>query len=217
MSTYDNFNSNPYGSQVKVIELVGKNKKVLEIGCASGRISKRLSENGCSVVGVEIDKKSAIKAEKFCHKVINSDIEALEKLDYPNNYFDVILLSNVLEHLHSPPKVLKNLKKYLNKNGYIVVVLPNIANIIIRINLLFGKFDYEESGILDKTHLRFFNEKSSKNLLKEAGFKITKFDIVPAIPLIYKNQKLQYKFAKIRPNLFSSEFLMVGVLRDSTN
>lgn len=215
MSTYDEFNYNPYGSQLKVVNLVGNNKKVLEIGCASGRISKRLSNNGCTVVGVEIDKNSSIKAKKFCKTVINGDVEDLDDLNYPNHYFDVLLFSNVLEHLRSPLDVLKNLKKYLKKDGYIVVAIPNIANIFIRMKLLLGKFDYEESGILDKTHLRFFYEKSAKELLKKAGFDIIKFDIVPCIPLLGINPQLHYNIAKIRPNLFSSEFLIVGRLNQA--
>jgi len=214
MSIYDEFNNNPYGSQVKVIELIGNNKKVLEIGCASGRISKRLFENGCTVIGVEIDKNSSLKARKFCQDIITADIEYLEDLGYPSNYFDVILLSNVLEHLRSPLNVLKKLKNYLKTDGYIVIAVPNIANIMIRTKLLLGKFEYEESGILDKTHLRFFNEKSAKELLNKAGFSIIKFDIVPSIPLLSINSKIEYAIAKIRPNLFSMEFLMVGRLKE---
>ena len=200
MSIYDEFNENPYGSQVKVVKLVGNNKKVLEIGC--------------TVTAVEIDKNSSKKARKFCQHIITSDIESLEDLGYPNNYFDVILLSNVLEHLKSPSTVLRKLNKYLKKDGFIVVAIPNIANLKIRIKLLLGKFDYEESGILDKTHLRFFNEKSANELLNQAGFNIIKFDIVPSIPLLCINQKIEYLIAKIRPNLFSAEFLMVGKLKE---
>jgi len=210
MSFYDEFNNNQYGSQTKVVELVGAGKKVLEIGCASGRISKRLTENGCKVVGVEIDANSSIKAKNFCHEVVTCDIESLEDLDYHDNYFDVILFSNVLEHLKSPLNVLKKLKRYLKSDGYIVVAVPNIANIIIRIKLLMGKFEYEDSGILDRTHLRFFNEKNAKDLLYQAGFNIIKFDIVPFIPVLTINPKIEYKVAKIRPNLFSAEFLIVG-------
>ncbi len=214
MSIYDEFNSDPYGSQVKVIELVGNDKKVLEIGCASGRISKRLANNGCTVTGIEIDEDSSYEARKYCQDVINADIETLEDLGYPDNYFDVILFSNVLEHLRSPLEVIKKLKKYLNKNGYIVVALPNIANIFIRMKLLRGKFEYEESGILDNSHLRFFTEKSARELLSEGGFNIFKFDIAPFIPILCVFPKLEYNIAKIRPNLFSEEFIMVGKLAD---
>ncbi|MGI6483980.1 MAG: class I SAM-dependent methyltransferase [Methanobacterium sp.] len=207
MTIYDKYNPNPYGSQFKVVELVGENKKVLEVGCASGRISKRLAKNGCEVIGIEIDDKSAKRAAKYCKNVINEDVEKLPDLKDYNLYFDVILLSNVLEHLKSPSKVLKNLKGYLKKDGFAIIVLPNIAHISIRIKLLSGNFKYKESGILDKTHLRFFYKKTAENIIINSGYEIIDMDFVPSIPFIY-SQKVEYQLAKAIPNLFSSEFII---------
>lgn len=214
MSVYSEFNNNPYGSQVKVIEMVGKEKKVLEIGCATGRISQRLSENGCKVFGIEIDTKSATQARKYCEEVIKADIETILELPYQKKFFDIILLSNILEHLKSPQDTLNFLLKYLKDGGYVIIVLPNVTNYSIRLKLLFGNFEYEESGILDKTHLRFFNEKTAKELLNDANLEIIKYDIVPTIPIFPLPWKIKYSFSKMRPNLFASEFLFKAKKKD---
>ena len=68
-------------------------------------------------------------------------------------------------------------KKYLNNDGYIIVSIPNIANWKIRLQLLFGKFEYKEYGILDNGHLRFFNEKGATKLVNDAGFEIVELDL----------------------------------------
>jgi 2-polyprenyl-3-methyl-5-hydroxy-6-metoxy-1,4-benzoquinol methylase len=109
MTMYDFFNSDPYGAHMKAVSLVGYNKKVLEVGCATGQISRRLTANGCEVIGVEIDEERAKEAKKYCRYVILQDVENLDDLLY-NNYFDCILFIDVLEHLKYPLIVLEKLK-----------------------------------------------------------------------------------------------------------
>lgn len=208
MPDYDFFNPNPYGIHMKALNLVGKNKRVLEVGCATGQISRRLVENGCEVIGIEINENSAKIAGKYCYDLLVCDIETIENLPYHD--FDFILLLDVLEHLRSPLATLKKLKAYLNKRGCIIVSLPNVANWRVRWDLLFGRFEYSEYGILDKTHLRFFNEKSAKELLQHAGFDIIEFDIMPTVPIVHVRTSLAYAIAKMKVNFFASQFLMVG-------
>jgi hypothetical protein len=102
------------------------------------------------------------------------------------------------------------MKACLQKEGNIIVSLPNVANWRVRWDLLFGRFEYSDYGILDKTHLRFFNEKSAKELLWHAGFDIIEFDIVPTVPIIHVRASLAYAIARVRANFFASQFLMVG-------
>lgn len=214
MPNYDFFDPNPYGTHMKVLNLVGKNKRVLEIGCATGQISRRLSENGCEVVGVEFDEASALVAQRFCKNVIMLDVCKIDATDYIN-YFDFILFMDVLEHLDDPWNVLEKLKVYLKDGGYVVISVPNIANWAVRWNLLLGNFEYGSRGILDKTHLRFFNEKSAKRLLEDAGFEIVKYDIIPSMPLVRVRAKFMYLISKLKPNFFAIQFLLVGRVKNS--
>jgi O-antigen biosynthesis protein len=191
------------------LNLVGHNKKVLEIGCSTGTMSKRLAQNGCEVIGIEIDEDSAKIAKNYCRDVLTCDVETIEHLPYCD--FDFILLLDVLEHLRSPLESLTNLKVYLKKGGSIIVSIPNVANWRVRWDLLFGRFEYTEYGILDKTHLRFFNENGARELLRDAGFNIAEFDIVPRVPINVRSS-IAYAIANIRPKLFAGQFIMVGKL-----
>jgi len=170
------FGTSAKGSHAKIISLVGKGKKVLDVGCNKGYLSQRFKENGCMVVGMEGDADCANIARKFCDDVITVDVEQINTLTYPEGYFEVIVFADVLEHLKEPKNVLLKLKRYLNHSGFVIVSLPNIARLDIRIKLLFGNFDYEEAGIMDKTHLHFYTLFSAKRLLTDCGFQILKVD-----------------------------------------
>lgn len=196
-----------------MIKLIGKNKKVLEVGCATGYISKRLKENDCTVAGIEIDRESAKVAKQYCENIIVGDVENLSELPYPEKYFDVLLFGDVLEHLKDPLFVLKKLKSWCKDDGYIICSIPNVAHIYVRLKLLFGKWDYEDIGLLDRTHLRFFTTGSAKKIIEDAGFKIEKIDFSPWIPLFRLRKfkcgcALEYYIAKLRPALFASNLLV---------
>jgi SAM-dependent methyltransferase len=86
--------------------------------------------------------------------------------------FDRVLLLDVIEHMKDPGRLLAECQPALKENGLLVVSVPNIANITVRLKLLFGKFDYQERGILDKTHLRWFTRRTARRLLEENGYQI---------------------------------------------
>jgi len=200
--------ANPYVAHAKLINFVGADKKVLEVGCATGSISRVLKRNRCSVIGIEIDPKSAEHARKYCDDVIVGDVESVE-LPYKDGFFDVIMFGDVLEHTINPLMVLKRLKRYLRDDGYIVVSIPNVANYVIRLKLLLGKFEYQEGGILDRSHLQFFTLRTAKRLITDAGFRIVKFDVTPSLPLFIPNW-LRYRIAKTFPSLFAFQFLILA-------
>lgn len=170
-----------YYSQGRIVEHVRDNLCVLDVGCASGQVARALVRKGCSVVGIEIDPDVARKARDFCAEVHVVDVERIEKLPYPNSSFDVILFGDVLEHTVDPLKVLKCLRPYLKDDGYVVVSIPNVANWAIRLRLLCGRFDYENTGILFVQHLRFFTLRSARRLLEGAGFHIVEIDTTPGL------------------------------------
>jgi glycosyltransferase involved in cell wall biosynthesis/SAM-dependent methyltransferase len=157
---------------------VGKDKKVVEFGCSSGCMSEILkNEFGCQVVGIELDPEDAKKAKAFCKEVIAGDIEKFEWCDRLSaGFFDVAIFADVLEHLKDPPAVLERVKPFLKEDGYILVSVPNIANIAIRLELLLGSLEPEELGILDRTHLRYFTRKTLIQMMEGAGFYIDLVD-----------------------------------------
>lgn len=156
-----------------VCSLVEPDKRVLDVGCATGRIAEKLKkEKNCYVVGVEINKEMAKIAKKRCDRVIVADAERLKSIDFPKGYFDIILFADLLEHCRNPDEILQNLRKYLTDEGYILVSIPNVANWEIRLKLLIGRFDYQGGTILDTGHLKFFTLASVLKLVREAGFEV---------------------------------------------
>ena len=206
---YNVYDPYPFGSHAKMVKLIGTNKKVLEVGCATGYISKRLKENGCSVIGIEIDPISSEVAKRYCDDVIVDDVESLKEIPYKEKSFDVILFGDILEHLKYPQNILEKSEKYLKDDGFICISIPNIANWRIRLNLLFGKFEYTEGGLLDESHLRFFTKKTAEKFILDAGFRIIKFDVTPSLPLFIPG-KVRYRIAKLFPSLFGYQFLFVA-------
>lgn len=146
--------------------------RILEIGCGQGNFSSQLLKNKVEVWGVEPDKNAAEIASKRLFKVLASTLdEAIDNL--PNNYFDAIILNDVLEHLYYPWEDLKKLKNKLAKSGVVVSSIPNVRYSKNIFKLFFMKdWKYTESGILDNTHFRFFTKKSIKRMYVECGYSI---------------------------------------------
>lgn len=105
--------------------------------------------------------------------IIQGNIEGMD-LPYEKEAFDYIILGDVLEHLYHPEEVLVRLSKYLKKDGRFICSIPNIMHTSVMIPLLKGKFEYAESGILDKTHIRFFTLESIVKMLDCCGLKTEK-------------------------------------------
>ena len=162
----------------KLLRFVGNNKIVLEIGCASGCQSKVLTEHfGCKVTGVEIDAAAAEEARKFCDSVIVGDIEELDLATMiSDKKYDVVILADVLEHLKYPENVLEKIKPFLADDGCVVASIPNIVHAAAIYEMMKGKFDYRDFGLLDDTHIRFFTKKTIYQVFERAGLVIVNLD-----------------------------------------
>ncbi len=162
---------------INLIDKKSQNLKVLEIGAAYGETLFYLKQNGIAseVVGVDIFEDAKNKQNyKPLDQFIFGDIE---KIDLPEyfQHFDLILLPDVLEHLFEPKSVLETLKKYLKEDGKIIISMPNIRHYSALYKIVFkGDFKYEESGIFDYTHVRFYCRKNIQDLLETAGYKVLK-------------------------------------------
>jgi len=163
-------------------------RKTLEIGCGCGGFSAFVKKQyGTESWGIEIEVKAAIEAAKKLDKVINADAkEALSQI--PDNYFDCVILFDIVEHLVDPYSLLNALKSKLSKTGVVVTSIPNIrywSN--FKEFVLKGNWDYKEQGIMDKTHLRFFTRKSNIKMFKKLNFQILQFEgIHPTSSITYK-------------------------------
>jgi 2-polyprenyl-3-methyl-5-hydroxy-6-metoxy-1,4-benzoquinol methylase len=147
-------------------------KKTLEIGCAQGNFSSQLVKEGVETWGVEPDIDSAKMAGKKLYKVLEGTLDATIN-ELPDNYFDVIILNDVLEHLLYPWDDLKKLKLKLASDGVIISSIPNVRYTKNLFNLLVRKdWEYKESGILDSTHFRFFTRKSIRSLYHKSGYSV---------------------------------------------
>lgn len=198
-----------YTSRCKIYKLIPYGSKVLEIGVGSGRLANILSmRKKCKVYCVEKEPAMANIAKTKCVEMLNIDIEETE-LPYESGAFDCIILGNVLEHMKEPTKILTKLKKYLSENGFLIYSVPNIVNWHSRMTIFLGKFEYAESGVFDRTHLRFYNLNSAKKLAQEAGYMITWLDVTPSIYMFKKKLNfIWYRLAVLWKNLLADEFII---------
>jgi len=161
------FDPNPLSTHARVARLVGGNKTVLDIGCAGGYIGAQLAQAGCTVDGIDLDSLEPGNRKAY-RKFWKADVE---KLSVKGKY-DVVILADILEHLREPGALLKKLGANLKAGGHLVVSIPNVANWKTRLHLLSGNWRYRETGILDRTHLKFYTRASARALLESNGYKI---------------------------------------------
>ena len=146
--------------------------RVLEIGCGAGVTLGRIQYcyPNAEVYGIElVDEVASLGAVNF--DIICGNIESMD-LPYEQEYFDYIIFGDVLEHLVNPALVLEKVRTYLKKGGYVLASIPNLMNAEVIYSLLKGRFPYEEAGIRDETHLRFFTYQEIIKLFEKTGYRI---------------------------------------------
>jgi 2-polyprenyl-3-methyl-5-hydroxy-6-metoxy-1,4-benzoquinol methylase len=152
--------------------LPSKYSKVLEIGCNVGKFATSIKSKPCEYWGVEPFEEAANVAKTKMDKVLVGFYDNIAN-EIPDNYFDLVIANDVIEHMEQPWNFFKSIKNKMTSNAFIVLSIPNVRYFNNLVDLLFHKdWKYIDCGILDITHLRFFTEKSIVRLLNEYGFKI---------------------------------------------
>ena len=149
-------------------------KSAIEIGCGDGAFGAALKAEGRvdEYWGLEIHPPSGETARQTLDKVLVGNAELLID-DLPDDYFDVMVFNDSLEHLVDPFLFLEKAKKKLRSGGVVVASIPNVRYFKNLYNLIFRKqWRYVDSGILDRTHLRFFTCESIKDMFEDTGFSI---------------------------------------------
>lgn len=146
--------------------------KLLEIGCAAGATLMTIKNANptAHLYGLELSEGAAAVAGNFA-EVSSGNFELMERADFDGS-FDYVLMGDVLEHLFDTDKALSKVYKWLKPGGSLLVSVPNIAHISMVLQLLYGVWNYEDSGILDRTHVRFFTEKTLQQYLHNNGYKV---------------------------------------------
>jgi 2-polyprenyl-3-methyl-5-hydroxy-6-metoxy-1,4-benzoquinol methylase len=173
---YVPFNDLPWSAHRLMVDLAGRDGRVLELGCSSGYVSERLVAAGNAVVGVDADADDARAAETVCERVVVGDLEAMDLPGEPGSY-DAVVCGDVLEHLHNHEEVLGRIRTVLKPGGRLVVSVPNVANAMVRGQLLLGRFRYTERGLLDRTHVHFFTLATLREDLEAAGFDVERVEV----------------------------------------
>ena len=165
--------TNPRIDLIKLIPRKDDNR-VLEIGAGGGDtlIEIKRQKLASEVVGIELmEMANSNQGNAAIDKFIVCDVERTE-LEFPDSYFDVILLGDVLEHLLDPWSFLKKTSRCLKQGGLFIASIPNIRYYTAMFKVfLRGDFGYEEHGLFDRTHFRFFCKKNMKSLFDTESFR----------------------------------------------
>ncbi len=148
-------------------------KKIIDIGCGNGAFAEVLKEQtGAEVWGIEYMDEEAQVAKNKLYKVFSGRCEDYID-DLPNDYFDTIYFNDVLEHLVDPYEVLDKIKHKLSQDGVVISSIPNVRyhNTFMKV-LVKKDWQYEDFGVMDRTHLRFFTGKSIRRMYEELGYAV---------------------------------------------
>ena len=148
-----------------------KRTRALDIGCGEGAFATLLHSHGLNeVVGIEPDPLRAAIAQGHADKVICSTVEHALDHDLDGDGFDLIVAADVIEHLVDPWMVVSRLSEHLEPGGQLLLSVPNVGNLeVVKQLVLRGDWRFDENGLFDRTHLRWFGRNSLRSLLSDAG------------------------------------------------
>jgi 2-polyprenyl-3-methyl-5-hydroxy-6-metoxy-1,4-benzoquinol methylase len=146
---------------------------ILDVGCGKGRLGANLKQAvpGRKVFGIEHNDRIAAEAKKVLDEVLVGDLQTMN-IPFDIEMFDCIIFADVLEHLVDPDAALRKLKPHLKAHGSVICSIPNMRHYTAILRLLRHGWQYDDWGLFDRTHLRFFSLRTIKKMLADQGFQI---------------------------------------------
>jgi 2-polyprenyl-3-methyl-5-hydroxy-6-metoxy-1,4-benzoquinol methylase len=153
-------------------KMVHEPERVLDLGCGRARLGLEIERLGYVVTGIESSPIACATARTRIGEVLELDLldTAMVSAALRGRQFEWLLAADVLEHSPDPWATLAFYRDFLKPNGRLIMSLPNVAVWDNRLRMLFGRFSYQDSGVMDRTHLRFFTFRSARELVNAAGF-----------------------------------------------
>lgn len=223
---YDGHTSDPLEAAGMIAGLTPANKRVLDVGCGTGSVSRLLVDlRGAKLVGIEPDLPRVTTARS---RGIDARHGFFDETSAQNlGKFDVVVFADVLEHLPDPAAVLQLTRRLLEKDGVVIASVPNIAHWSVRLELLFGRFDYQSCGIMDATHLRWFTERTFRALFEASGYRVDTIQQTVGLGAVVYHEQFfwrcfrprRYRIPLIRwltktfPRLFGYQHVIRAVLK----
>jgi 2-polyprenyl-3-methyl-5-hydroxy-6-metoxy-1,4-benzoquinol methylase len=198
------------GGRLELVERVPAGAAVLDVGCWSGSVGSHLVDRRSATVdGVEPNPQAAAMASGTYRRVYVEPVEEAlsELLETRRGHYDAILFLDVLEHLVDPGAVLSAAKALLTSGGHALVSLPNVGHWSVRKELLLGRWEYTDTGLLDRSHLRFFTLSTAARLLEDRGWEIVWRSISLGQPPLIRLSPRRLELLRFWPTLFGVQSL----------
>jgi methionine biosynthesis protein MetW len=154
----------------QVLRCLPEGGSVLDVGCGSGLLLGKLARRAGHLAGVELSATAAAAAAEVAHEIVNAPIDA--DLPFTPGTFDVVVCADILEHLPDPVTALAGIARYCRPGGAVVISVPNVANWESRLRLLRGIWRYEQIGLFDAGHLRFFTRATLLAMIGASGLHV---------------------------------------------
>ncbi|RDI76008.1 Methyltransferase domain-containing protein [Gaiella occulta] len=191
-------------------------RRALDVGCGIGNLGAALREEaGIEAHGLELYPDAAAEARARLDSVVEGDLDHLTELPFPDGYFDCMLFGDVLEHLHDPTRALGMLSRYLADDGTLICSIPNVGHWSVLTMLLgHGRWQYEERGLLDRTHVTFFTLAEIIEMLESTGFELDTLEATqvgdsPAVePLVACAAALGARPDRMRRQLLAYQYIL---------
>ncbi len=195
-----------------------KGGTLIDLGAAGGELGAAVRGQFSRTIGFEYNADCIADLREHFDAAVISD---LEKVKHLPNGADAIVAADVIEHLRDAPRLLQLIRGALATNGKLFLSVPNIANITVRLGLLFGVFEYRDRGILDNTHLRFYTLRTIRREIETAGFRVlaTRGSSVPLRliigkftpePILRVGETLLSIITRVWRSLFAYQIILVA-------